>query len=54
MDDRNENEELASHQNSTGMIDHTCNYNEINLLNTKEETDITYIQYINGTNDIYL
>ena len=24
----------------------------INLLNTEEEADITYIQYINGTNDI--
>ena len=34
MDDNNASEELASHQNSTGVIDHTCDDNGINLLNT--------------------
>ena len=34
MDDKNASEELASHKNSTGVIDHTCDYNGINLINT--------------------
>ena len=34
MDDNTSGEEIASHQNSTGVIDHTCDENEINLLNT--------------------
>ena len=34
MDDKNVSEELESHQNSTGVIDHTCDDNGINLLNT--------------------
>ena len=52
MDDNNASEEIASHQNSTGVIDHTCDDNVINLLNTEEEADVTSIQYINETNDI--
>ena len=35
MDDTNESEEIASHQISTGVIDHTCDDNGINLLNTE-------------------
>ena len=34
MDDNNVSEEIASHQNSTGVIDHTCDGNGINVLNT--------------------
>ena len=34
------------------MISHTCDGNGINLLNTKEEADVTSIQYIIETNDI--
>ena len=34
------------------MIDHTCDYNVINILNTEEEAGVTSIQYINITNDI--
>ena len=52
MDDNNASEEQASHQNSTGVIAHTCDDNGINLLNTEEETDIISIQSINGINDI--
>ena len=37
MDENNASEELASHQNSTGLIVHTFDYNGINLLNTGEE-----------------
>ena len=36
MDDNNESEEIPSHQNSTGVTDHTCDENVINLLNTEE------------------
>ena len=52
MDDNNASEEISSHHNSTGVIDHICDSNRINLLNTKEEADATPIQYINGTNNI--
>ena len=51
MDDNNASEELASHQNSTGVIDHTYDDNVINLLNTEEEADVTSIQSINRSND---
>ena len=34
MDDITASEQIASHQNSTGVIDHTCDDKEINLLNT--------------------
>ena len=34
------------------MIDHTCDNNGINLLNTEEDVDITSVQSINGNNDI--
>ena len=47
-------EELASHKNSIGVIDHICDDNGINLLNTEEEVDFTSIQSINGNNDIYM
>ena len=33
------------------MIDHTCDDNVINLLNTEEEADVTSIQSINRSND---
>ena len=52
MDDNNASEELESHQNSTGVIYHTCDDNGINLLNTEEEVDVTYINSINETYDI--
>ena len=52
MDDKNASEELASNQNSTGVIVHACDDTETNLLNIEEEADVTYIQSINGTNDI--
>ena len=34
IDDNTASEEIASHQNSTGVSDHTCDENGINLLNT--------------------
>ena len=34
MDDNTASEEIASHNNSTGVIDHTCDDNGIYLLNT--------------------
>ena len=54
MDDKNTSEEILSNKNSAGVIDHTCDDNGINLLNTKEEADITSIHSINATNDIYM
>ena len=52
MDYKNASEQIASHNNSTGVIDHTCNYNGIDLINTEEEADVTSIQSMNRTNDI--
>ena len=52
MDDNNPSENIASNKNSTVVIDHKYDENGINLLNTEEEADVTYIQYINGTNGI--
>ena len=52
MDDNTSSEEIASHNNSTVLIDHTRDDNGINLLNTEEESDVTSIQYISGTNGI--
>ena len=43
MDDNKANEELESHQNSTGVIANTCDENVIILLNTEEEADVTSI-----------
>ena len=34
MDENNASEEIASHQNLTGVIDRTYDDNEINLINT--------------------
>ena len=34
MDEKTASEEIESYQNSTGVIDHTCDDNGINLLNT--------------------
>ena len=34
MDDNNASEEIESHQDSSVVIDHTCDENGINLLNT--------------------
>ena len=36
MDEKTASEEIASHQNSTGVTDHICDENVINLLNTEE------------------
>ena len=52
MDEINTGEDLASTQNSTGVIDHMCDYNGIHLLNTGEEADVTSIEPINVTNNI--
>ena len=51
MDDKNASEAIATHQNSTGVIDHSCDDNVINLINREEEADATSIQSINWTND---
>ena len=51
-DDNNTSEEISSHKNSAELIDHTCDDNGINLLNTEEESNITSIQSINGNNYI--
>ena len=34
MNDNNSSEEILSHHNSIGLIDHTHDENKINLLNT--------------------
>ena len=34
MDDNTASKGIASHQNSTGVIDNTCDENGINLINT--------------------
>ena len=52
MDDNNASEEIASPNISTGVIDHTCDDNGVNLLNTEKQQGVTYINYINGDNDI--
>ena len=52
MDDNNTSEEISSHINSAEVIDHTYDYNGINLINAEEEADVTSIHYINVTNDI--
>ena len=43
---------MSSHQNSAEVIDPKFDDNGSNLLNTEEEADVTYIHYINATNDI--
>ena len=52
MYDKNESEEISSHQNSTEVIDHAFDYNEINLINTEEEADVTPNHSIKSTNDV--
>ena len=52
MDKTYINEQISSHHNPAEVIDHTCDDNGNNLLNTEEETDVTSINYINATNDI--
>ena len=52
MDYKNASEEISYHHISTGVIDHTCDDNVINLLHKEEEADVASIQSINGTNDI--
>ena len=52
MDENNISEEIYSRQNSAEIIDHTCDENGINLLNTEEEADVTSIHSINATNDM--
>ena len=51
MDENNKGEEISSHQNIAEVIDHTCDDNGINLINTQEEADVKNINYINATND---
>ena len=34
MDDKNTSEKISYHQNSVELIDHTCDENGINLINT--------------------
>ena len=38
---------MSSHHDSEKVIDHTCDNNGINLLNTEEEADVTPIHSIN-------
>ena len=52
MDQNNTSEEISSHQNSAEIIDHKCDDNGFNLLNTEEEAGVTSINSINGNNDI--
>ena len=52
MDESNAIEEMSSNHNSIGVIDHTCDENVINLLNTEEEAYFTSIKSVNGTNDM--
>ena len=47
-------EEVLSHQNSAGIIYHTCDDNGINVVNIEWDADITYIHAINEINDIYM
>ena len=54
MNEKNTSEEKSSHQNSAQVIDHTCDDNGINLLNTEEKSYFKSIHYINATNDIYM
>ena len=42
---------MSSQNNPETLIDHTCNDNGNNLLNTKEEVDVTPIYSISATND---
>ena len=49
---KNSSEEIASHQNSTRVIDHKCDDNGINLLNIEEEAYVRSINDINATNEI--
>ena len=52
IDEKNISEEISSHQNSSEVIDHTCDENGINLLNTEEEADFASINSINTTHYI--
>ena len=49
---KNISEEISSHQNSKEIIEHACDNNGINLVNTQEEAGVTCIHAINETNDI--
>ena len=50
--ENNVSEEISYYQNSLEVIDHTCDHNRNNLLNTNEETNIIWIHYINENIDI--
>ena len=52
MDEKYISEEISSHHNSAEVIDHTCDDNGNNILNTEEEGAITSTHYINETNYI--
>ena len=51
LDGNNISEEISYHHHSEEVIDHTCDDNGKNLLNTEEEADVTSIHYVNTTND---
>ena len=52
MDVNNISEKISSHHNSEDLIDHVCDENGNNLINTATEEDITSIHSINATNNI--
>ena len=52
MDENNISEEILSHTNPAEIIDHTCDDNGINLVNTEEEAIVTSIHSINAPNNI--
>ena len=51
MDDNNISEDILYYTNLAEAIDHKCDENGTNLLNTEKEADVTSIDYINETND---
>ena len=52
MQDKNTSEDISCHQNSTKLMDHTCNDNANNVLNIEEKAYVTSIHSINANNDI--
>ena len=49
---KNTSEQISSHQNSAELIDHTCDDNGYNVLNSEKEADVTSIHSINATSEI--
>ena len=50
--ENNLSEEISHHKNSAEIIDHLCDDNGSNLINTEEEADATSICSISSTYDI--